>query len=193
MKWKKPQHIQVTTFKTSYEMKRPFFVGIRGTGRKHIHCIPDDVATNCRDLSFKSDSNGPGPVELWTNSRWSTKLQGKSISEGYGPHSLPWAVLPTWRGSCYKIRKAAVLQAAVQGIIETQIFWWGHNSPRMLSVCKHQHVKSMTQIPGSQSEKACYLTLKRVPSYEDVKGEGRRRSLCSKRQTYLTHAIKQGL
>lgn len=129
----------------------------------------------------------------WTDSCWSTKLWGNSVSEWYGPYSLPWALLHTWSGSYYKIRKAAVLRAAVQGTIEIQIFWLGHNSPRVLSVGKHQHVKSMTQIPVSQTEKACYLTLKWIPSYEDVKGEGRRRSVCSKRQTYLMHAIKQGL
>ena len=133
-----------------------------------------------------------GPVELWADPRWSTKLQGKSISECYGPHSLPWAFPHAWSGSCYKIKKAAVLQGVVQGITEIQI-WLGHNSPRVLSVRRYQHMKSLTQIPGSQSEKACYLSLKWIPSYEDVKEEGRRRSLCSKRQTYLMHAIKQGL
>lgn len=144
-------------------------------------------------LNLTQTAQERGPVELRTDARWSTKLQGKSISEWWGPHSLPWASLHTSSRSCYKTRKAAVLQAAVQGIIEIQIFWLGHNSPRVLSVRKHQHVKSIAQIPGSQSEKACYLTLKQIPSYEDVKGEGRRRSLCSRRQTYLTHAIKQGL
>lgn len=130
------------------------------------------------------------PMELWRHSevpncKAKVSLSGMDLCQ-------PWAFLSIWSGSCYRIRKAAVLQDAVQRIIDIQIFWLGHNSPRVLSVCKHQHVKSMTQVPVSQREKACYLTLKWIPSYEDVKGEGRRRSLCSKRQTYLTHAIKQG-
>ena len=125
MKWKKPQYIQVTILKTSYEMKRPFFVDVRGTGRKQIHCIHTILQQTVwtYPLNLIQTAQKRGPVELWTDSCWSTKLQGKSISEWYGPHSLPWAFLYMWSGSCYKIRKAAVLQAAVQGIIEIQLFW----------------------------------------------------------------------
>lgn len=151
-----------------------FLVDIRGTGGKQIcwiHVMWQQTVWTYPLNLIQIDQESI-PVELWTDLCWSAKLQGESTSEWYAPHSLPWMFLHMWSRRCYKTRKAAVLQTAVEGTIEIQIFRLGHNSPRVLSVRKHQHVKSMTQIPGSQSEKACYQTLKWIPSYEDVKGEG---------------------